>query len=101
MFLVIILIAIMGLLGTDLFAPSLPEIAAHFHQAPNHTQLTISLFLAGFSFSQLFYGSVQIFISMLVNLLLNMVIHQDQSLMGLFYLALGVIGFILLMKGEK
>lgn len=53
---IIILLAIMGLIGTDLFAPSLPNIAAHFHQSMNQTELTISLFLAGFAFSQLFYG---------------------------------------------
>lgn len=56
MFIIIILSAIMGLLGTDIFAPSLPQIAHTFNQSPNTTQLTISLFLAGFALSQLFYG---------------------------------------------
>ena len=52
----IVLLAVMGLMGTDLFAPSLPAIAVFFHQTPAHTQLSISLFLLGFSISQLFYG---------------------------------------------
>jgi DHA1 family 2-module integral membrane pump EmrD-like MFS transporter len=53
-----ILLAVMSLMGTDLFAPSLPAIASFFGQSAAHTQLTISLFLLGFAFSQLFYGPV-------------------------------------------
>lgn len=56
MLIIITLLAVMGLMGTDLFAPSLPAIAKHFHQSIGHTQLTITLFLLGFSMSQLFYG---------------------------------------------
>jgi Bcr/CflA subfamily drug resistance transporter len=56
MFYVVILLAVMSLMGTDLFAPSLPAIANFFGQSVAHTQLTISLFLLGFAISQLFYG---------------------------------------------
>lgn len=58
MFYITILLAIMGLIGTDLFVPSLPQIAQAFHQTQNFTQLTISLFLCGFALSQLFYGPI-------------------------------------------
>ncbi len=58
MFYTIILLAIMGLIGTDLFSPSLPQIAQVFHQNQNYTQLTVSLFLCGFAISQLFYGPI-------------------------------------------
>lgn len=58
MYITIVLLAIMGLISTDIFVPSLPSIAEAFHQSSNHTQLTISIFLAGFSFSQLFYGPI-------------------------------------------
>ncbi len=58
MFLITVLLAIMGLIGTDIFVPSLPTIAKMFHQTANHAQLTISLFLIGFSISQLFYGPI-------------------------------------------
>lgn len=58
MFLVITLSAILGLIGTDIFVPSLPHIANLFNQTPNQAQLTISLFLAGFAVSQLFYGPI-------------------------------------------
>jgi len=56
MFILIVLLAIMGLIGVDLFVPSLPNIALVFHETPNYTQLLSSLFLAGFALSQLFYG---------------------------------------------
>ena len=58
MFYIVILLAIMGLIGTDLFTPSLPQISKVFHQNQNVTQLTISLFLSGFALSQLFYGPI-------------------------------------------
>ncbi len=58
MFAIIVLVGIMGLIGTDLFVPSLPAIATAFQQSPNQAQLTISLFLAGFAISQLFYGPI-------------------------------------------
>jgi Bcr/CflA subfamily drug resistance transporter len=56
MFIIIVLLAISGLIGTDLFVPSLPAIAQQFHQPANATQLLSSLFLLGFTFSQLCYG---------------------------------------------
>ncbi|MDF2939714.1 MAG: ydhC 2 [Gammaproteobacteria bacterium] len=58
MFIITTLLAILGLIATDIFAPSLPAIAQVFHQSLNHTQLTISLFLLGFAFSQLIYGPI-------------------------------------------
>lgn len=58
MFLITVLAAIMGLIATDIFVPSLPIIAHTFHQTANQTQLTISLFLVGFAISQLFYGPI-------------------------------------------
>lgn len=58
MFIIIILLSIMGLMSTDLFVPSLPQISHIFSQTQNITQLTISLFLVGFAFSQLFYGPI-------------------------------------------
>ncbi len=58
MFIIIVLAAVSGLIATDLYAPSLPAIALFFHQSINHTELTMSLFLVGFAFSQLFYGPI-------------------------------------------
>lgn len=58
MFIILILLAVMGLITTDIFVPSLPTIGQVFHQSPNQTELTISLFLLAFALSQLFYGPV-------------------------------------------
>lgn len=58
MFSIIVLMAIIGLIATDLFVPSLPALAQVFHQPANHMQLTITLFLLGFAVSQVFYGPV-------------------------------------------
>jgi len=58
MFYIIVLAAIMGLIATDLYVPSLPQIAVIFQQSQNHTELTLSLFLLGFAISQLFYGPI-------------------------------------------
>jgi DHA1 family 2-module integral membrane pump EmrD-like MFS transporter len=57
-FIIITLLAISGLIATDIFVPSLPSIGAAFHQPLNHTELTISLFLVGYAVSQLFYGPI-------------------------------------------
>ncbi|MDO8953695.1 MAG: multidrug effflux MFS transporter [Gammaproteobacteria bacterium] len=58
MFIITVLLAILGLIATDIFVPSLPAIGQAFHQSLNHTELTVSLFLVGFSFSQLVYGPI-------------------------------------------
>lgn len=58
-----VLIAAMALLITllmpfasDGYTPSMPAIAKYFNISANTTQLTISLYLLGATFSQLFYG---------------------------------------------
>lgn len=58
MFVTMILLGILGLIATDLYVPSLPAIGQVFNQPLNHTQLTLSLFLVGFAFSQLIYGPI-------------------------------------------
>ncbi len=44
------------LVGAVFLTPSLPEIANFFHISPGITQLTITLFLAGYALGQLPYG---------------------------------------------
>ncbi|XWO13377.1 Multidrug transporter MdfA protein [Candidatus Hepatincola sp. Pdp] len=53
---IIIMMTVIGLLSTDIFLPSLPQISHDFSSNPEITQLTISLFLLGLSVSQLIYG---------------------------------------------
>ena len=56
--LIILLAALVafGPLSIDMYLPSLPLIAADLGASEWQTQLTISLFLAGFSLGMLFYG---------------------------------------------
>ena len=46
----------LGPISTDLYLPSLPAIGADFGVGNAEVQLTLSVFLAGFAFSQLIYG---------------------------------------------
>jgi DHA1 family bicyclomycin/chloramphenicol resistance-like MFS transporter len=46
----------LGPISTDLYLPSLPTIGADFGSDNAAVQLTLSVFLAGFAFSQLVYG---------------------------------------------
>jgi DHA1 family bicyclomycin/chloramphenicol resistance-like MFS transporter len=56
---VIVLLAMLvafGPLSIDMYLPSLPLIAADLRASEQQIQLTISMFLAGFSLGMLFYG---------------------------------------------
>ena len=50
------LLTALGPLSTDMYLPSLPAIAQAFNADTASTQLTLSLFLAGFAVGQIFYG---------------------------------------------
>ena len=50
------LLTALGPLSTDMYLPSLPEIARVFKADTASTQLTLSFFLAGFAVGQIFYG---------------------------------------------
>lgn len=50
------LLTALGPLSTDLYLPSLPSIARYFGASTADTQLTLSLFLFGLAFGQVFYG---------------------------------------------
>ncbi len=80
MFIIIILLSIMGLMGTDIFVPSLPQISHVFHQTQNITQLTISLFLGGFAFSQLFYGPISDYVGRKTPLIFGVILFTIGSL---------------------
>jgi len=47
-----------GPLTTDLYLPSLPDIARQLHASTAQVQLTISAYLIGFAVGQIFYGPV-------------------------------------------
>jgi MFS transporter, DHA1 family, multidrug resistance protein len=47
-----------GPLTTDMYLPSLPEIARQLHASAAQVQLTISSYLIGFAFGQIIYGPI-------------------------------------------
>jgi DHA1 family bicyclomycin/chloramphenicol resistance-like MFS transporter len=47
-----------GPLSTDMYLPSLPDIAYEFHASTPQVQLTLSAFLIGFAVGQIVYGPV-------------------------------------------
>jgi DHA1 family bicyclomycin/chloramphenicol resistance-like MFS transporter len=47
-----------GPLTTDMYLPSLPDIARQLHGSTAEVQLTISAYLVGFAVGQIFYGPV-------------------------------------------
>ncbi len=53
---IVTLCVALGPLATDLYLPSLPSIGRAFDVGVGEAQLTLSVFLVGFAFSQLIYG---------------------------------------------
>lgn len=49
-------IALVGFVAMDIYFPSLPAISYTYQITPGQAQLTLTTFLTGFGFSQLFYG---------------------------------------------
>src|SRR5215831_10003777 len=47
-----------GPLSTDMYLPSLPEIARQLHASTAQVQFTISSYLVGFAVGQIFYGPI-------------------------------------------
>jgi DHA1 family bicyclomycin/chloramphenicol resistance-like MFS transporter len=56
--LTVLLAALSGIgpLTTDMYLPSLPDIARLLHASTAQAQLTVSAYLLGFAFGQIFYG---------------------------------------------
>ncbi|MGE3645037.1 MAG: multidrug effflux MFS transporter [Beijerinckiaceae bacterium] len=46
----------MGPISTDFYVPALPQLAQDLHTVPARVQLTMSAYLIGFAFGQIFYG---------------------------------------------
>ena len=149
MFFLIIAMALLGLIATDLFVPSLPALAgsqvvrylSSYHLVivglcfllvsglllilteycfGTHLVIIIPLLflvtMAGgllfphaftLAFSQIhmkigiagaIYGCSQILVTVLVNLILNMLTHQNQTVLGIFYVLMGAFGLMLILR---
>ena len=62
---------------------------------PNALSIAFSSVSIKIGIAGAIYGSVQIFISMIINLMLSASSHQTQALLGLFYVTIGLFGLIL------
>lgn len=56
--LLLVLIIATSLLAISIYIPSMPSIAHYFDTSIGNVQLTLTLYLVGFAFSQLLYGSL-------------------------------------------
>jgi MFS transporter, DHA1 family, 2-module integral membrane pump EmrD len=77
----ILLIALVGFISMDIYFPSLPAISEWFHINQGTAQLTLTLFLCGFGFSQLFYGPLSDFFGRRPVLLIGFFIYLAATLL--------------------
>lgn len=56
--LILILMSMAGLVGSDIYLPALPLVGGHFHKSQSAVQITLSIYLVGSSISQLIYGPI-------------------------------------------
>lgn len=56
-FILLCFMSTVGRFGLDMYLPSLPAIGQYFNISPAEAQITFTLFLVGFSISQVFYGA--------------------------------------------
>ena len=57
-FLLLVALTACGTMGMHVIIPALPATARALHMSISTTQLTITLYLVGLAFGQLFYGPV-------------------------------------------
>lgn len=101
LFCIILLIASVGQVTSDLYLASLPEITQKLQTTSTLAQLTLSLYMYGFALSQLFYGPVSDGVGRKKPLLLGLVLllagtvvcvlsHSiDALIVGRFFQGLG------------
>lgn len=54
--LLLVALVMAGALSTDIYLPSMPDLARQFNSPASHVQLTLSMFFAGFAVAQLIVG---------------------------------------------
>ncbi|RDI42091.1 multidrug effflux MFS transporter [Aquicella lusitana] len=57
-FIIVVIVLAFGQIVSDLYLPSLPSIAASFHSNASAAQFSLSIYMVGFTLSQLIYGPV-------------------------------------------
>lgn len=77
----ILFIALLGFVSMDIYFPSLPAISQYFAITHGESQLTITLYLCGFGFSQLIYGPCADYVGRRPVLLIGFFIYLFGSLL--------------------
>src|SRR5438128_2558972 len=57
-FMVMVFVSCLGQVSADLYLPSLPAIAKSLNTTDTLSQLSVSVYMLGYSVSQLFYGPI-------------------------------------------
>lgn len=83
-FFIIVVLAIIGQAAADMYLPSLPSIVVALHSNKQIIQLTITVYLAGLSASQLIYGPISDAIGRRKIILLGITICFLGSLIAVF-----------------
>ncbi len=55
-FTLLVLVTLVGTIGTHIFGPAMPQAARDIGVTPSAMQLTLTIYLVGFAFGHLFYG---------------------------------------------
>lgn len=100
-YLVWLLVAIMPIMGfaTDAFAPSLPAITQYLHSNSHEARLTISLFIFGFGFGQLFIGPLSDSFGRKRLLLISLVVYACASILAAMSSSMSILLLIRIIQG--
>jgi len=78
------LLSVMGLLASDMYLPALNQIQASFNTTEALAGISLSIYMVGFAFAQLFYGPLS-----------DSIGRKPALLTGLIIFAIGTIGCVL------
>lgn len=73
-FFLLVLLGTIGQVSSDIYLPSLPNMVTTFHTSISHMQLSITLYMLGYSLSQLVYGPLSDHIGRRIPLIIGLII---------------------------
>jgi len=95
----LILMSVLGLMSTDIYLPSLPEVKMTFNSSNSITQFTISIFLLGLAISQLIYGPLSEKYGRKIVLMIGMIIYLISTIICIFSPTIEFLIFARLFQG--